>query len=1184
MSKNLLIWLIISIILSGCSGDTCIDADDFGFQKFTISARYQKEEIQEFQPGNQVAIWRDSGLRTNGDPLTIVVKTWDYLSGDKNKPQELSAWCPWYGYDNNTATLSSFCERLRDCSFVGGKMCTPTKDAQITNAPCIFRNGIGLYALIADPEKDPNVTASSEISPLGITFHLGVPTSGYTLYDINKHGDQLPAGGIRYLYSEGDSVKYHDSQLFFKILDKFYDDNSGQYRVIIKSGVSDDRPDPLDFLTRLVMKQLFGQNLGMQDKFNTDGSDYGLVKTIFNNIITKNSAYKISVSAILTLYIMFTAFSFLIGSLNITHTEIIIRVIKIAIVSALLTSEHAWSFFYDYLFVYFVGGVMEVKNLIMEAGATGPGSISILGLMIAPQTMSKLFSLLFTDWLGFIYIILFLIALYFVLMIMLKATIIYLTALIAIGMIITMGPIFICFLLFDITKSLFENWLKQLISYAFQPILLFAGIAMISILIRSEIYASLGFRVCKHDFPDLGPINEIFGSFTDDLDLSLGNSIFYWWFPEEITRTNDPADLVDIPIPDSVDTSLGTKCENSCLNTICKPYECIGKRFIQLPFLDPTKDRARIDNFANGNFVQLDGLLLIFVYIYLLSKFNDISISISRFISGTQNNFTNLDEIGQQSFAPIKQQIDRPFEAAYDGAKKTFRKGVGGAAKVLQEKAPGVYGALYAVSHPGETFAEIMKSRLRDEALDPKRANSAVLAEVKKNYGMNIKDVKAGAAESYTSALKAKLRQLNPKLEDDKLNEYAAQLAKKDYKTLKDDFADAVTSGENKKYDSLDAAKRKAIDDIMGKDSLKLRELSSDAKFNRDFQEAYVKAHQDMSKRGIGLFGKNISGLRTLEELKHKVDSKEELKKSKRRNIGESIYAGYEGLKRKAITAVTGEALRDSFEGSLTGAAWHDFDYNDPRLRTYNEYLKDQQKNIEYQELRSKINRETINAQEDVLRPEYLVKLESQGRNQERSYYEELSKQKLAYEVRDDLHSGEDPAIMGDRFMQEKATDSQLRGMIDKINNTRHNFIENDRYIRREEHYEIMQEKAIENIQKEYDDLIKKGYPATEVTVEKMPELLVEYYYNQPIDIDPYSPEKVHEKVEKLKKSINDFNYTEQVLQKISDRKEKIQEEFNQHIEEVNGYRNKAGMDSYKKPEPITEGRKLRSIQDHLRK
>jgi type IV secretion system protein VirB6 len=60
-------------------------------------------------------------------------------------------------------------------------------------------------------------------------------------------------------------------------------------------------------------------------------------------------------------------------------------------------------------------------------------------------------------------------------MVFFEAAVIYLSALIAIGLLITMAPIFICFMLFGFTKSLCDNWLKQLILYTLQPIILFTG-------------------------------------------------------------------------------------------------------------------------------------------------------------------------------------------------------------------------------------------------------------------------------------------------------------------------------------------------------------------------------------------------------------------------------------------------------------------------------------------------------------------------------------------------------------------------------------------------------------------------------------------------------------------------------------------------------------------------------------
>lgn len=741
---NSLLFLIV-IALSGCTGERCIDADDFGFSKFTISARYDIEQLNEQNQGNQISPWIDSNFRVNGRPLLILVKTWEY-GVDRNKDSELSAWCTWFGDVSNKGTLSRFCEKLRDCVFISGKMCTNTKDAKIDNAPCLFKNGIGLYGLIAERGTDPNETFITERSPSGITFHLGEPVTGFKLLDISKKGIPREAGGILYRYdSEGMSsrdakIKYADAKLYFKILDKFYDDNNGQYKIVIKSGISDGRPDPLEFLTSLVRNNLFG----------TSGNDYGLVRNMYLKV-TANPSYQIAVRAMLTLFVMFTALAFLAGNLELTHTELIARVVKIGIVSTLLSSQSSWSFFNDYLFAYFVGGVEQILQMIKSATQTGSGSSSIIMMMIAPQTMAKLFSLLFVDWLGFIYIILFMIALYFLFMMLFEATIIYLTAIIAIGMIIIMGPIFLCFMLFQITRSLFENWLKQLISYAIQPLILFTGIAFISLIVRTEIYGSLGFRVCKHDFPYLGPLGDLFGDVTDSLsdsiglDVSMGDSIFYWWFPVPMRGGDFTKAKAVIPVP--MDYIKEDK-------TLCEAYGCVEERYIELPYLDLVKDADRINNFFNGKFVQLDGLLIIFIAVYLLSKFNGLSVSVANFLASTSGNLTSLRDAGHQSFAPIKHQLDRPLTAVEHQASKLANR--------VSDKVGGAYQGL-------------MMESLKRDALG-KGANKAVVNEVSRKYGMDQKDLKDNAVKDYQDALRERLQAKNPSISKKDLESKVSEL------------------------------------------------------------------------------------------------------------------------------------------------------------------------------------------------------------------------------------------------------------------------------------------------------------------------------------------------------------------------------------------------------------------------
>lgn len=1152
MNKNIFITLLISslLLLSGCTGDTCIDPDDFGFIKFNVSSRYNPEEITSRQEGDQVAPWRDSAYKVNGYPLTVMVRPWSYILGDKNTSGQLSAWCPWYGQKNNTTTLAAFCVKLQPCTFWDNKrvdMCTPNpanqNDAMISNPPCIMTDGVGLYFLIAAKNTDPNISPDSQRKPQGITQHLGELTSsvGYEFYSISSTGQFLPAGGINYQYKGEDKSKYAQSPLYFKIIDKFYDDNSGQYRLVIKSGVSDTRPDPLQFLTDLIKGVLFGKD--------------GIIKKTYQQIID-TPGYRMSVSAILTLYIMFTGFSFLIGNINLTHVELIVRILKVSIVSILLSTDKAWTFFHDYLFVFFIDGVQQILQIINEAAATGPGSQSLLGLLISPQTLSKLFSLLFVDWLGFIYIILYLIALYFIFFLIFKATIIYLTALITIGMIIIMGPIFICFMLFNITRSLFENWLRQLISYALQPIILFAGIAFISMIIRTEIYSTLGFGVCKHDFPNLGPINEIFGSFLEDIDPSLGNSIFYWWFPVPMKGGINNFHKAKILVPEDhiiVDDSCKNdpdKCKH------CAAYECIDERYIELPFLDLVKDAKRISNFINGKFVQLDGILLIFVSIYLLSKFNDTAISTAQFIAGTSGNLTDIQKVNQQSYESAAKQMNRPlsYVAKTVSAPVTTR-----VSAKLEETS-----MFFA-----KGFEDIMMGRLEKQALGSS-ANKAVQNEVKRKYGIDFKDVKMNAITDYENGISGLLKNL-PKGNELK----AKELSQMKFTQLRDKIA--ANKYGVKDYAALSEEQKRELDKSL-KDA-NLRELASDANFTKDYQDAYKYAHQEMSGRGVGLFGKNIKPLRSWQEMEHRIDTKRKLKEERRVGIGEKLYAGYTGIKRGALTAIVGKDLRDAYEGNLTSAEWHDFEYNDPRLRTYSEKLKDDEKAREREELQMHINKETLAAQADILSPEYLARLEKAGRQSDVEYYQELAQRKLIHEVRGRLFEKGEPVMMGDRFMREKATDSQMRDMIDNAHRKHAEFIEEDRYTRRQEHYDIMHEKAEGNLEQTYKEL-KDYFKRDDINIEEMPALIA-----QKIKDTEQGPEvdaKITEELNNFNADVKNYEYSTEVLNKIEDRKQAITDEVNAQIDQINKYRENAKMEKYVRP-IVNEGRKLRKLEDHLR-
>jgi type IV secretion system protein VirB6 len=706
--------ILICCVLTSCDSDICIDPDDFGFIKFSSKAYYKKEDLESLAPDNQVAKWVDTNVKLNGDPLLILVRTWDQKN-DKNSTAQLSAWCPWYGNGLENGRLAEICTYLPECRFINDQMCSNKKEADIGNAPCIFKNGVGLYMLVSERYSDPNATMVKMRAPNGLTFHVGEKLQN-PFYELNRYGKIVEAGGLHYIFSRDEKARFEGTSLYSKILDRYYDDNSGQYRLVIKSGVRNNTADPLEFVTNLIKEHLFG--------------DKGMVKAVYHGIITNNS-YKTTITFMLSLYIIFTSLGFLTGNVEITQTEFIIRILKIGLISTLMSSENSWKFFHDYLFVFFVEGLESLLEIVKQSSTSGSGSTSIINLMIAPQTMSKLFSLLFTDWLGFIYILLFMIALYFIFMMIFKATVTYLTALITIGMIIIMAPIFISFMLFGFTKSLFENWLKQLISYAIQPLILFLGISFIAMIVRGEIYSSLGFGVCKKSLFDFGSITDLVGSLAgDDEIFPDGNSLIAYPFPVKFTQKK-----ANILVPmDHVDKN----------GRFCAAYECMEERYIELPYLDPQKelDQRRINNFFNGKFVQLDGLWLIFLSIYLLSKFNTMAISIASFIGGTSGNLTSLSGAAGDTFAPIQSYADKGINKAYSGAKSAVnRRVIKPVVGMIESTKLGgfVVGGVKGIAD-GSLFQDYMEGRLKEQAiLSP---NKAIEDEVKRKFGLSHEDVK----------------------------------------------------------------------------------------------------------------------------------------------------------------------------------------------------------------------------------------------------------------------------------------------------------------------------------------------------------------------------------------------------------------------------------------------------------
>jgi type IV secretion system protein VirB6 len=675
--KQLFSILFLALLFTGCSNDRCIDADDFGFAKVKISARYPEKTtvqgasgdeqtfkfVEDYQ-GKQVGAWIDSGYKLNGQPLTIMVKNWKYDKLRNNAtPGFLSAWSPWLGKSKYYNSLPPYLLNLRSCKYIN-----PTDDTcngKISNAPCLMTKGIGLYGLIMKPDSDPlnpsdpNSSPSIRYNPASIgghVFHVGDPQNATDakLYDVDnafylhsaggRAGSGNQAGGI-VLNDISNSAKisdYNGGSLYFKILDTDYSDNAGQYIAVIKSGVRNIGFDPFDALAQKFKDMLFGSG--------------GVVPEIYNNILSQ-SGYRLTVNAILTMYILFTGMGFLIGLIKFTQFELFVRIFKILLISTLI-SQTSWQFFNDYFFSFFTKGLDSIVGIIQEAATGGQtqGGESIIALIFSEQTIAKLVSLIFMSFSGIIYFLIFLCMVYFVVMMYLKAWILYITAFLMVGIIISMAPIFLCFMLFQVTRSLFDNWLNKLIVYSFQPIILFASLAFLGEMIRNEIYNSLGFRVCQIPIIDIG--------LTESPLLSL-------YYPQPANPSDFDNNLVEINVPKPV-----TKYDTSGnITERYNAYEYIDERYLDLPFLDPKMppgigdDQAKIKKFKDeGAFVQFDGLIYLILIVWILHYFNESTISIANTIMGNMS-LTKIDNISKNVTFGITSPVNERFNKAMSALK-----------------------------------------------------------------------------------------------------------------------------------------------------------------------------------------------------------------------------------------------------------------------------------------------------------------------------------------------------------------------------------------------------------------------------------------------------------------------------------------------------------------------------------
>ena len=500
-------------MVSACKeSGPCIGTNEFGEGSSVFAESHP--ELSKFlriaPPMKQVIPWTDTGLKTLGIPLVPGVPV-------EHNPGTLrlyidGAWSPWGLSNTPTNIANSTCSYVTcpqfDTEFTatyGPNIAGCQKvDPNPTKIPCLLTQGKGLYGLISFGD-DPNQAAyidGNYPNDKFRTFHIGSSTmqtdaDGLTYVQITSTQQCDQDGNCITDTAANGTPIIHAGKLYFRILDNFYGDDSGGYNIKVTSGVVTDKG--------WIQRSVEGM---FQNLLNVSAS---LMRKV-----TVESPFISIIRALLVMYIAINGLFFMLGLIKYNVGELVTRLLKVGIVATLI-APNSFEFFYSNFFIFFTEGANSIARIIIEttlyfnSDPSAPrfpmppdaNALSIFDVFLRmiekPALHAKILataSTIFDGQADFVFIPLMYIAISFVVIAALKALVMYLMSLIFIAILISLAPIFIAMILFQLTFQLFKQWLDLLISNALLIILISGVIGLMVLLVIGQLEALLSFKIC----------------------------------------------------------------------------------------------------------------------------------------------------------------------------------------------------------------------------------------------------------------------------------------------------------------------------------------------------------------------------------------------------------------------------------------------------------------------------------------------------------------------------------------------------------------------------------------------------------------------------------------------------------------------------------------------------------------
>lgn len=326
----------------------------------------------------------------------------------------------------------------------------------------------------------------------------------YTITDTNTYTNDA---------NKTDELKKY--RLIFRVKDgdNNYLNNSGEY--VIKLEKKDSKNIGSGGVINGILQPIIA-NLDGAPAANGKPEKPGIVRNFYIQL-TYNTVYRSILTLTMVLALSFYGMGYLMGVNELKHSEVVKILLKIGFIYLFTSTETGWLWFNKFFVGFFRNAtdyisfsvaetfdyensaslkVMLQNNNFYDRAVLFKSVDSVIDLILAGAVQKKIMALLFSSIFGWLYFVLMYYCLLTYVYAAANSMLLYITCQVIISILFVLGPIFFIFLMFKVTKDMFDNWLKALIGFSLQQIFLVMTLALFNSFVIGFLKLALGYRVC----------------------------------------------------------------------------------------------------------------------------------------------------------------------------------------------------------------------------------------------------------------------------------------------------------------------------------------------------------------------------------------------------------------------------------------------------------------------------------------------------------------------------------------------------------------------------------------------------------------------------------------------------------------------------------------------------------------